>query len=152
MILEAAPGGKHFILKYLSDEIGCKIYATDLVKRKRKLNVVNNLNYTQGDLTKTVYKSNFFDVVYCISVVEHMTEKVRKEYYNEVVRILKPGGKLILSTLEDQKIFGEGPNEAILAGDIYFIPKETFKNIPGLKLEKTGDYLKHPEFNDESIF
>ncbi len=52
-------------------------------------------NVVTGDVSKLPYKNNFFDIVSCMDVLEHIEneEKVIKEIF----RVLKPGGELLLT-------------------------------------------------------
>lgn len=52
--------------------------------------------YEHGDITRTKYNVNSFDVVTCLSVIEHGVNL--KEYFKEMSRIIKPGGFLFTST------------------------------------------------------
>jgi SAM-dependent methyltransferase len=52
-------------------------------------------NVLTGDVSKLPYKSNFFDIVSCMDVLEHIENE--KKVINEIFRVLKPGGKLILT-------------------------------------------------------
>jgi SAM-dependent methyltransferase len=52
--------------------------------------------YEHGDLTRTNYPDGEFDVVTCLSVVEHGVDWER--YFLEMRRILRPGGLLFTST------------------------------------------------------
>jgi 2-polyprenyl-3-methyl-5-hydroxy-6-metoxy-1,4-benzoquinol methylase len=54
------------------------------------------ITYKYGDITPTDYDSATFDVISCLSVIEHGVDP--KEYFREASRILKPGGILITST------------------------------------------------------
>ena len=45
---------------------------------------------------KLPYASNYFDVVYSKSVIEHMNDPLN--FINECFRVLKPGGKIIVLT------------------------------------------------------
>ncbi|MFZ5933167.1 MAG: class I SAM-dependent methyltransferase [Patescibacteria group bacterium] len=51
---------------------------------------------TRGSIFKTSYPQNFFDVVLCISVLEHFSKKELKMSIKEMHRVLKPGGYLIM--------------------------------------------------------
>jgi ubiquinone/menaquinone biosynthesis C-methylase UbiE len=55
----------------------------------------NKIDFSCSDLKKTIFKDNFFDVVYCISVLEHTQNYI--EIIDEFYRIIKPGGKLIIT-------------------------------------------------------
>jgi len=58
-----------------------------------------------GDLTKITYPNNYFDVIYCISTLEHITEweKTIKEFG----RIIKTDGYLclVVDGMADEKYF-----------------------------------------------
>lgn len=79
------------------------------------LNINTNLEkriaFCATNLKKTQYNDKTFDIIYCISVLEHTSdyELIIKEYF----RILKPKGRLILTF--DISLDGEGelsPNNA----------------------------------------
>ena len=55
-----------------------------------------DIEFIPGDLTRTPFPNNYFDIVICISVIEHGVDKVK--YFEEMNRILKKGGFLITST------------------------------------------------------
>jgi len=52
--------------------------------------------YEYGDITHTKFEEGTFDVVTCLSVIEHGVNL--RSYFQEVSRILKPNGILITST------------------------------------------------------
>ena len=52
--------------------------------------------YEYGDLTQTPYESNSFEAITCLSVVEHGVDL--RAYFQEMSRLLKPGGILVTST------------------------------------------------------
>lgn len=44
------------------------------------------------------FADNYFDIIYCIAVLHHIPSKhLRGEFIKEAARVLKPGGKLILT-------------------------------------------------------
>lgn len=74
--------------------------------------VGNNLEFTRttshgpvrfepGDITATQYRDGWFDAVTCMSVIEHGVPL--KEFAAEAARILRPGGRLVVSTDYDQQ-------------------------------------------------
>jgi len=54
------------------------------------------IRYLPGDITRTDFADDFFDAVACMSVIEHGVPL--RPYFNEMFRLLKPGGILITST------------------------------------------------------
>ncbi len=54
------------------------------------------IHYEPGDATGTRFEHSTFDVVTCLSVVEHGVDL--DCYFREAARILKPGGALVTST------------------------------------------------------
>ncbi len=52
-------------------------------------------NIKMGDILKTGYTNNFFDVIICTEVLEHITKF--KLVLKEFKRILRPGGLLIIT-------------------------------------------------------
>ena len=151
-ILEAGPGGKGGILRYCSNR-GCILNAVDLRKLHKNLKSIKNLHYYNNDLTSTGLKDNLFDIIYCVSVIEHMKPKVRNGFFKEMSRILKVGGKMYLTTVEKQLVHDGSENIAMKGGLIYPVPmNEILKEKEHLKLIKAGDFTDHPEYKRPDIF
>jgi len=55
-----------------------------------------HINFRQGVLENTDFNSEFFDAIVLNDVLEHTNDKVKT--LNEMYRILKPGGMIIIST------------------------------------------------------
>lgn len=70
----------------------------------------HNVEFLVCSLTKLEeqFPLAYFDVAVCFEVVEHLSNEERKDFYNQLKRILKPTGKLILSTPRDAKL-GKNP-------------------------------------------
>ncbi len=58
---------------------------------------INYLTGSKGDFTKLCFEDKYFDVVTCISVLEHMTYEDMIKGVKEMSRVLKNGGKLIIT-------------------------------------------------------
>jgi SAM-dependent methyltransferase len=54
------------------------------------------IRYLPGDITRTGFPGAFFDAITCMSVIEHGVPL--QAYFQEMFRLLKPGGILITST------------------------------------------------------
>ena len=50
-----------------------------------------------ADLTRLPFPAEQFDVVTCVSVLEHLPETARLRGLSEMARVLRPGGRLIVT-------------------------------------------------------
>ena len=84
--------GKNMLYKKDCYNFGCD-FSKELVKicNDQKLNVI------EGDVLNIPYNPNNFDYTMCIAVLHHLsTECKRKLAINELIRITKPGGKILI--------------------------------------------------------
>ena len=150
------------IIRHLPDIIGngCKYYGTDYNKRSIDWCIKNlkGMNFYQNSLTaKLPYPDNFFDVIYGISIFTHLSESLHYSWYNEVYRILKPGGIMYLTTqgnnykvkLTNSELKKYNDNNLIIRGNVKeghrtysaFQPQEfmkkLFKNVEILEFIET---------------
>lgn len=78
-----------------------EIYATDYNK-----DYINWCSHNLRDIVFSsnglnpplVFAGNYFDIIYSISILTHLSEKNHYEWIGEINRILKPGGILIITT------------------------------------------------------
>jgi len=47
------------------------------------------------------YNDNYIDVIFGISIFTHLSEQLHYDWYNELYRILKPNGIILLTTQGD---------------------------------------------------
>ncbi len=95
------------------------------------------------DFLKLPYESNSFDKVYCLAVIHHIPScKYQKIFLSEIYRVLKPDGKLILTSwylLYKKEI-------------IFQIIKNTFKKILGSsKLDFKDVYIPFKNSKGENM-
>jgi len=152
-ILDAGPGGKGYMLDYCSKYIKCETHATDLTFKQKKLNHINGLKFNKASLLDTSYVDDFFDVIYCISVIEHMKVSDRNAFFNEMYRVLKPNGLMFLSLIETQHLMkGQKENPAVKSGAIIFVPMSYIKGLSNFTMMNAGKYNEHPNKNNKSIY
>ena len=75
----------------------CHNYGCDFSKELVKICNDQKLNVVEGDVLNIPYNPNNFDYTMCIAVLHHLsTECKRKLAINELIRITKPGGKILI--------------------------------------------------------
>ena len=91
--------GDGYGLSYLSNYAkyvnGADISSVVILKAKEKCKKINNIQLHVEDVTNMTFKDNTFDVVTSFETIEHVNSEL---YLKEIRRVLKLGGKLILST------------------------------------------------------
>lgn len=68
--------------------------------RRRTLEITPSLFYFIGDARDMPYCDGAFDVVSCGELIEHMEDVA--SFVTELARVCKPGGRVIISTLNDK--------------------------------------------------
>lgn len=60
---------------------------------------IKDISFSQNDLEPPLkFDNNFFDIIYGISIFTHLSENMHQSWINELLRILKPKGIILLST------------------------------------------------------
>lgn len=97
-------GSPKLLALFIARKFEAEIWATDLLDYFIKdfmqfKNILrrSNLKIDLQDATSLTYKNNFFDTVYSISVLEHIPGEGDSLAIKEIERVLKPGGKCILT-------------------------------------------------------
>jgi len=93
-------GGTSF---FLANNIGCSVHGISLSKAHinraleyKKINDPNNLvEFSCQDFCDTSFPDQTFDVIFGIESIVHSSSKV--DFLKEAYRILKPGGRLLIS-------------------------------------------------------
>ena len=104
-------GSISFLLWFL----GAKVHSIDI--SKKALQVTRSLrnigkcstqfepNLCQGDATKLPIKGEIFDIVCCFETLEHLLDD--RTAVDEIARVTKPGGMIIISVPYDARATGE---------------------------------------------
>lgn len=57
-----------------------------------------NPNFIIGEIIKLPFQDNYFDIILCIATFHHLPSKeLRQKALNEIKRVLKPGGYLLMT-------------------------------------------------------
>lgn len=99
-ILEAGCGFGHWV--FWMAEQGFETTGVDLSPKAISLakdyalkNKINNCKFIKGDVRKLPIEDNYFDIIFSFGLIEHF---LRPEIIlKELLRVLKPGGKIFLS-------------------------------------------------------
>lgn len=91
------------IIRHLPEEVGndCQFYGTDYNKKSIEWCSENlkGIHFNHNKLEASLpYEDDFFDVIYGLSIFTHLSEKMHIDWFNELKRVLKPGGIMYLTT------------------------------------------------------
>jgi len=120
--LDIGYGGGTFILNLA--ELSREVHGIDLHDKMAIVMETLNLegvtaNLVSGDILKMPYESGFFDLITCISVLEHFKNEDLKHAISEMLRVLRPGGyavfgfptKNVVSNFIIKNILGFTPDD-----------------------------------------
>jgi ubiquinone/menaquinone biosynthesis C-methylase UbiE len=138
------------VIRHLPSVIGngCSYYGTDYNAKSIDWCSKNipDIHFNTNTLeAKLPYEDNFFDIIYGISIFTHLSEQMHQEWYNELYRILKPGGLMLFTThgdlfrtkLTDNEIVNYNKGKLIVRGKVKeghrtysaFQPTEFMENL-----------------------
>ncbi len=72
---------------------GARVFCVDLYPPK--IGQTDNLSLLRADATSIPFKNNFFDLIFCASLIEHVKEP--EVVIQEIRRVLRPGGNAYIS-------------------------------------------------------
>jgi len=94
-ILDAGAEWYSTLLPWLSLYGYRNLVGNNLTFDKQNPKHVGPIRYEYGDITSMEFEDSSFDAIACLSVVEHGVEW--RSYFQEMARVLKPGGVLTTS-------------------------------------------------------
>jgi SAM-dependent methyltransferase len=119
--------GKHVL------DLGCGVGFFGGTARKRGARVVGldfsavalelckgrepGMGVVRGDATRLPFPDARFDVVLLNDIIEHLAEEPGRRMIEEVYRVLRPGGHLVVDTDNDEFIMGRKAPPERLAGE-----------------------------------
>lgn len=124
--------GRHSI--YLAQQ-GFKVYATDISEtgieitksKAEKLNLTN-IEFKQHDMREIPFDSNSLDGILCVWTTGHGTLDDSRKNVNEIYRILKPNGVVVIDYVSiDDENYGKGKE---IDKDTFINNVEGEENIP----------------------
>lgn len=145
-VLDAGCGDSIFPVYLAKHE--CQVYAADKKVNKEIARIHKvKIDYHEGEIYNLPYQENFFDHIFCLSVLEHLEPIEVVRTIKELPRLLKPGGLLVITvdffkdtkTRFTYKVDGE---ERVVDWHI-FDEKRLYEEIIdpcGLKLYKETDF------------
>jgi len=97
-ILDAACGagfGSHAISEYVEWVVGVDVSVSAIVEAADRYRR-SNLSFAAMDCSTLGFRDERFDAVLSFETIEHVADDHR--YVDEIARVLRPGGRLVLST------------------------------------------------------
>jgi len=128
IILDAGCGRGFYLYGISLYKFATEIHGIDInekyLKIAKNINQDKRVKIKKGTIYKLPYKKNFFDLVICSEVLEHLKDD--KKAIKELHRVLKPNGKLIITVPNINFPFLWDPINWIL---MHFFNKHINKNI-----------------------
>jgi SAM-dependent methyltransferase/GT2 family glycosyltransferase len=99
-VLDLACGqgyGSNYLAAYAKSVVGVDVDATTIEQAARAYNAPN-LRYLQGSVEAIPLPANSVDLVVSFETIEHVSAEQQAAFFAEVRRVLRPAGKLVIST------------------------------------------------------
>lgn len=158
-ILDAGCGTGNFSVKLKQQ--GCKITGIDLSKdmlfiarqKAQKLNL--DIEFKQMDLYKLDFPDKYFDGVFSMAAFEFIKEPSRA--YAEMFRVVKPGGKILIATINRDSSWGKlymnsaSKDSSSVFNHAHFKNMEELKALDSINLQASKECLFIPPDADESL-
>ena len=145
IVLDVACGegyGSNILAQTAKKVIGVDI-DDETIKYARSKYSSSNISFVCSDVEKLPFEDNFFDVIVSYETIEHIDEIKQKEFLNEIDRVLKCDGLLIMST-PNKEVYTDlvNSNNKYHIKEFYF---DEFKNFLNLKFSNIVFYYQFPQ-------
>lgn len=146
-VLEIAVGTGNLFKKIIEinsegENEGVDISPAMLKKARKKLKEYKNYNLKEGNAYDLSYENNYFDVIINTYMLDLLPKEDFEVILNELYRVLKPGGRIIISSMS----FGEKWYNKIW----YYISKFLPKLMVGCRPICLKKYIKNSNFKELS--
>jgi ubiquinone/menaquinone biosynthesis C-methylase UbiE len=96
-VLEVGCGTGNYII-YIESIVGCQCWGIDVSKEmlEKAKERSKKVNFLIGRAEKLEFPEDFFDLVFSVNVIHHIT--ARREYFKEAYRVIKAKGKVCTVT------------------------------------------------------
>lgn len=127
-------GSPKLLALYLSKHVGCRVYATDIesyfIREYERLRAVENISPDRlilqvEDGRNLSFQDEYFDKIFSISVLEHIPEHGDLECAREITRVLKRGGRAVLTVPFARE------SEMVYTSDKFYWAKSSVKSENG---------------------
>lgn len=108
-VLDAACGegyGSCILAETAADVTGIDISKETILRAKSKYSAISNLSFVCGSIEDLPAEDEIYDMVVSFETIEHVPEETQKKFLDEIVRVLKKDGILIMST-PNKKIYSD---------------------------------------------
>lgn len=96
-VLDAGAGYSPFLYHLAERVPGAEYHAADPSFRFQAPAQLAGVRISERPLENLDYSDDYFDLVFCLSVLEHLRPEVRTSAVRQMVRCLRPGGRLVLT-------------------------------------------------------
>ena len=129
MVLDAGCGDGYFahLLRLAGGDVTGVDYSARSIAFAKLLD--ETAHFEVANIAKLSFPDGSFDVVFLIEVLEHLTPEERDLILKELSRVLKPGGKLIVSAPSTRMKVIEKHEEHFTPASFETLFRKYFKNI-----------------------
>jgi SAM-dependent methyltransferase len=90
--------GAKYIAQYAASVVGVDISIETVMRCRETYSEHANLSYEIGDMSSLPFEDSSFDVVMCFEGIEHVPPEKQQACFDELRRVLKPEGIMLIST------------------------------------------------------